>query len=224
MLTLEALPDEILMLIIGYSGDVYNVLKAFLGLNQRLNNILMDKRLHLLADLLIIAKDDRKFDYYCRCIFQKVSQSDNNRCQTEEQIRSSLQSLVLLQMRDGYTSFEQEIKSQTEQYELIREQLINDEAVAVDNELYDVFRNLEHNSMNAAHIEQTCSLINSLVMAKGARLKCDDYELARFNFAKAVNTFLLFAIASPTKLKQTESRRFKSVVEIFKLLLILGHM
>jgi hypothetical protein len=44
MSRLETLPDEILMIIFRYSGDVYSLFRSFFGLNQRLNQILIDKR------------------------------------------------------------------------------------------------------------------------------------------------------------------------------------
>ena len=69
--TLEKLPDEILMIIFQYSGDVFNILRTFLGLNQRLNNILLDKRLHLLTDFLLI---NVRNDYYNSEIFQQITQ------------------------------------------------------------------------------------------------------------------------------------------------------
>ena len=51
----EALPDEILLIILQYSGNAYTVFRTFSGLNQRLNNILVDRRLHLLTDFLYMS-------------------------------------------------------------------------------------------------------------------------------------------------------------------------
>ncbi len=52
MSTFETLPDEILMIIVRYSGNAYTVFRTYSGLNQRLNNILVDRRLHLFTELL----------------------------------------------------------------------------------------------------------------------------------------------------------------------------
>ena len=41
--TFEMLPDEILMVMIRYSGNIYSTFGVFSDLNQRINNILIDK-------------------------------------------------------------------------------------------------------------------------------------------------------------------------------------
>lgn len=50
--TLEHLSDEILILIIKYSDDPLNIIRAFIGLNQRLNKIIFDRHLHLFTKCL----------------------------------------------------------------------------------------------------------------------------------------------------------------------------
>ena len=70
--TLETLPNEILMLIVSYAGDIPGRLRTFLGLNQRLNSIVTDQSLHLLADFL----QTKASDDYCQSnVFQRVSQA-----------------------------------------------------------------------------------------------------------------------------------------------------
>jgi hypothetical protein len=59
--TLENLSDEILMIIFKYSGNVITIIRTFIGLNQRINHILIDKRLHLLTDFLFTKIHD---EYY----------------------------------------------------------------------------------------------------------------------------------------------------------------
>lgn len=67
--TLEVLPDEILSLIIQHSGDVPNIIRSFLGLNQRFNNIVLDRELRLLTDDLSLKPRD---EYYNSNEFQQA--------------------------------------------------------------------------------------------------------------------------------------------------------
>ena len=48
--TFETLPNEFIMMILRYSGNAYSVCRAFCDLNQCLNNILVDRQLHLFTD------------------------------------------------------------------------------------------------------------------------------------------------------------------------------
>ncbi len=97
--TFETLSDEVLMIIFRYSGDVYKIFRTFLGLNQRLNYILIDKRSHLLVDFLYINTRDPIFaDYYKSDVFQNVSYqlSCTHSPINEQQLRQCFQSLVTL--------------------------------------------------------------------------------------------------------------------------------
>ncbi|CAF0935483.1 unnamed protein product [Adineta ricciae] len=43
-LAFERLPDEIIMSVMEFSGDVFDILRIYLGLNERFNHILLDQR------------------------------------------------------------------------------------------------------------------------------------------------------------------------------------
>ena len=99
--TLETLPDEILMIIFTYSGDVITTLRAFLGLNLRFNRILLDKRVHLLTDFL---QTNIRDDYYESNVIQQVSQRllIINRPMDKEHLCQLLQPLLSLYTQHKY--------------------------------------------------------------------------------------------------------------------------
>ena len=85
------------MIIIRYSGNFYSIFRTFCGLNQRLNRILIDRRLHLLTDFLCI--DNQTADateYYNSPLFlmllQKFCSLHSHELDTE--LRSCFQRLV----------------------------------------------------------------------------------------------------------------------------------
>ena len=63
-LTFECLLDEIIMIVMKFSGDVFDILRIYLGLNERFNHILLDQRLHLLTDFLNINLHHENVDHY----------------------------------------------------------------------------------------------------------------------------------------------------------------
>jgi hypothetical protein len=210
-LTFESLPDEILMIIFQYSGDVCNILRTFLGLNQRLNGILLDKRLHLLTDFLFIHPRN---DYYNSKIFQQVSQqlSSTNTTINEEDLNQLLQPLISFHIRQRYTQLGQEFQSILSNFQSIRQQLTNDERLKVDHELKTQFNEL-HRISAIDNIKN----ITSLVLRKGARLVCDDYELGEFNLAKAINQQFLSHI---NDIESQNLPLINSSLRLFKTLIV----
>ncbi|CAF1348648.1 unnamed protein product [Rotaria sordida] len=150
--TFEILPDEILMIIIRYSGDIYTIFRTFSGLNQRINNILVDKRMHLLTDFLFVDTSDVNIDYYYKSkIFHDISQQLLSLTITEndQQLRQCLQSLVVFHIK--YKQSADQLKSSIKQFQSIRMQLTDDDANNFDMELAKTFKVLVISNLNLLH-------------------------------------------------------------------------
>jgi hypothetical protein len=210
--TFEQLPDEILMIIFQYFGNVYTIFQTFLGLNQRLNNILIDKRLHLFTDFLCINVRD---DYYNSEIFQQASQQllSINTTIDKQSLSQFLQPLITFHIQQTYIRFGDELKSSLAKFTFLRQQLTNDEIVKIDDELKTQFSKLQNTPIKIEHIKY----MKSLVLKKGARLECDNYELGEFNLAKTINNILLSHINDE---KSKTSIPIHSFLELFKILII----
>jgi hypothetical protein len=212
LFTFENLPDEILMIIFQYSGNVLNVLRTFLGLNQRLNNILLDKRLHLLTDFLFI---NVRNDYYNSEIFHQVSQQllRINTIVDEEKLCQILQPLLSFHIKQKYIEIGQKLQSSLVTFTLIRQQFTSDELRKVDDELRIQFGNLRDTSK----IMETIKHIKSLVLTKGARLKCDYSQVIGHNPAIVINEKFLFHIDNRVG---RSSISMNSLLQLFKTLII----
>jgi len=210
--TFETLPDEILMIIFQYSGNIFNILQTFLGLNQHLNNILLDKRLHLLTNFLYI---NVRNDYYDSHIFQQVSQQllSINTTIDEEKLSHILQPLISFHIQQKYIELGHEIQQSLAKLTSTRQQFTNDELVKVDHELKTQFDNLR----NAPITREIIQRIKSLVSIRGGRLVCDDNELTRSNLAQAINEQFLSCI---TKTQSNTSISINSFLQLFKILII----
>ncbi|CAF4146166.1 unnamed protein product [Rotaria sordida] len=210
--TFETLPDEILMVILKYCGDAYTILKIFLGFNQRLNMILIDKRLHLLTDFLHINVRD---DYYNSEVFQQLSKQllSINTTVDEEKLSSILQTLLSFHIKQKYIQLGHEFQLYLENFKFIRQSLTNDEIIKIDHKLKIEFDSLYNDSIRIESIK----LIKSFVLTKGACCTCDDYELCRFNLTKAVNELFLSHI-NDIQLKYSIS--INSFLQLFKILII----
>jgi hypothetical protein len=207
--TFEQLPDEIIRIIFQYTGDVCAIFQTFLGLNQRLNNILIDKRLHLFTDFLYINVRD---DYYNSEIFQQVSKQllSINTTLDEKNLSQVLQPLISFHIQQKYIQSGHELQSSLAKFKSLRQQLTNDEILKLDHELKTQFNSLKNPPKTVEYIKH----IKSLILAKGARLECDDYELGEFNLAKAVNERLLSYIRRET------SEPINTFLQLFKTLII----
>ncbi|CAF3942968.1 unnamed protein product [Rotaria sp. Silwood1] len=213
--TFETLPDEILMIIFRYSGDVHTILRAFLGLNQHLNRILIDKRLHLLTDILSINSRYAFFDsYYNSAVFHKVSHelSVVNGTVNEQQLHQCFQSLMAFHIHQLYKQSGDELQSNLTTFKVLRQQLTNDEIIDVDNELYQTFTDLQYNPINIDGMKQ----IEFLVLKRGARLECSDSENSTFNLAMAINRLLHFDLSNMSsndqQLFHLKTRMFKALI------------
>ncbi|CAF3934433.1 unnamed protein product [Rotaria sordida] len=214
--TFEALPDEILMIILQYSGNVYNIFRTFSGLNKRLNNILVDRRLHLLTDFLYMHYNDKYVNYYYNsAVFHNVSQqllsiiiSENDKV-----LRQCFQSLVIFHIKEKTNRLKDKFKCNIEHFQSIRLLLTNDETRNIDEELKNSLKNLKNCPISIKNIEQ----IVSLILTKGARLEYNDSEFHEFNLAKAINGLLLAKLNS---IEYSTQRLINSLVQMFKSLII----
>ncbi|CAF1286610.1 unnamed protein product [Rotaria sordida] len=214
--TFEALPDEILMIILQYSGNVYNIFRTFSGLNKRLNNILVDRRLHLLTDFLYMHYNDKYVNYYYNsAVFHNVSQqllsiiiSENDKV-----LRQCFQSLVIFHIKEKTNRLKDKFKCNIEHFQSIRLLLTNDETRNIDEELKNSLKNLKNCPISIKNTEQ----IVSLILTKGARLEYNDSEFHEFNLAKAINGLLLAKLNS---IEYSTQRLINSLVQMFKSLII----
>ncbi|UJR13341.1 hypothetical protein I4U23_000359 [Adineta vaga] len=202
------------MIIFKYCGDVINIFRTFLGLNQRFNQILLDKRLHLLTDILHI---NIRHDYYSSDVFQQVSQQllSINKSIDNEQLSQVLKPLISYHIQQKYIEFGDELELSRINFECLRQQLSDDddEIVQLDEELKTKFDDLRSTSMTKECIKQ----IKTLVLTKGARLEFDNYELSEYNFTKAVNQRLIAYITSSNS---ENSEIINSFLQLFKTLII----
>ncbi|CAF1000934.1 unnamed protein product [Rotaria magnacalcarata] len=210
--TFEILPDEIIMTLVKYCGDTCTILRTFLGLNQRLNRILIDKRLHLLTDFLHIEVRD---DYYNSQVFQQSYQqllSINTRID-EQELSLILQRLLSFHIQQKYIQLGLEFQLLQEKFEVTRQSFTHGDITQLDNELKRTFDSFSINHASKKSIE----FMKSLVYTKGARCNCDDYELCRFNLTKTVNEHVLCLV---NNLSYQSSISANSYFELFKALLI----
>ncbi|CAF0821960.1 unnamed protein product [Adineta steineri] len=209
--TSETLPDEILMIILPYCGHVVNIFQTFLGLNRRLNHILIDRRLHLLTDFLHVNARD---DYYNSRIFQQISQQllSINTSLDEQKLNQLLQPLISFHIQLKYNELGHEFQLYSEKFHSIRQQLTDDEISEIDNELKEKFHSITQTPLTMQYVHN----IEHLVLTVSARLICNDDELCGFNFCKFINDQLLAHI------KDTDEKKsFLSINSYLKLIKIL---
>lgn len=214
--TFETLPDEILMIIIQYSGDIFTIFEALSGLNQRITNILLDKRMYLLTDFLFMDKNDINIDYYYESdLFYDINQQlvSEKVIKNNQQFRQCLQSLVAFHIKNKYYQSIDQLELDLAQFQSIRMDLTDDEIHEIDEELEKRFRNLKDSSYPMNDIKQ----IQFLVRTKGARLECSDDENVDFNLADAINCLLLHNM---NKNQPTSQQYISSLVQMFKSLII----
>ncbi|CAF2035765.1 unnamed protein product [Rotaria magnacalcarata] len=161
------------MIIIGYSGDAYSITRTFLGLNQRLNCILLDKRLHLLTDFLCIKIVDEIFESYHNSLqFQYVTQKlvTNNGLQDENQIIECLRLLVMFNIKNKYINVGNDFQLYGDRLQIIRQKLTHNELHKVDHDLAMALDSLKPSS-------KTIKKICSLIYERDARLEYNSNQL-----------------------------------------------
>ncbi|UJR19678.1 hypothetical protein I4U23_022812 [Adineta vaga] len=171
--TFESLPNEIIMIIVKYSGDVFSILRTYLGLHERFNQILLDKRLHLLTDFLHINLCHGNFDYYYDShVFRGVT----------EELFSMKHSITDQQLRQCFQS-------------KYRKCFNDEQLLEANNELKEIFNKLLSKPLSKGDIKR----VESLIFLRGARLECPDNHVSDdLNLAKAFNK-LFFAHIDNTR-------------------------
>ncbi|CAF3341430.1 unnamed protein product [Rotaria socialis] len=197
------------MIIIGYSGDVYSIIRTFLGLNQRLNCILLDKRLHLLTDFLYIKIADEIFESYHNSLqFQHVTQKlvTNNGLQNENQTIECLRVLVMFNIKSKYISAGNNFQLYGDRLQILRQNLTHNELQQVDHDLAMALDPLKPSSKT---IKQICSLIYE----RGARLEYMSDQLNMFDLARLINNQMFLCYQSDPKKCH---RYFYHLISMFK--------
>ncbi|CAF1417393.1 unnamed protein product [Adineta ricciae] len=146
-LTFECLPDEIIM---KFSGDVFDILRMYLSLNERFNHILLDQRLHLLTDFLHINLHHENVDhYYSTHAFRKVSKELISvvGLVTDQQLCQCVQPLIGFHLRERYNKFGEEFRSNAEHLQNVRQQYSHVELLIANSELKRIFTDLQSRSL-----------------------------------------------------------------------------
>ncbi|CAM4828893.1 unnamed protein product [Rotaria magnacalcarata] len=183
------------MIIIGYSGDAYSITRTFLGLNQRLNCILLDKRLHLLTDFLCIKIVDEIFESYHNSLqFQYVTQKlvTNNGLQDENQIIECLRLLVMFNIKNKYINVGNDFQLYGDRLQIIRQKLTHNELHKVDHDLAMALDSLKPSS-------KTIKKICSLIYERDARLEYNSNQLHMFDLARLINNQMFLCYQSDPK-------------------------
>ncbi|CAF2820889.1 unnamed protein product [Rotaria sp. Silwood2] len=207
--TFEKLSDEILMIIFSYLDNIYSIFRTFLGLNQRINNILLDKRLHLLINFLCINVDPEIiYSYYNSLEVQQVTQTLMllNGTTNNNEIVQCLESLVCFHIKNQYTRLDKEFQLNRDNFQSIRKQLSNSEIQNVDNELKIAFNKLEHTS-------NTIQQIHTLLYIRGAHLECNEDQMRSFDLVRAINCQMLIYYKSTL---YHSRKKFYHLISIFK--------
>ncbi|CAF2703371.1 unnamed protein product [Rotaria sp. Silwood2] len=214
--TLEMLSDEILMIILQYSGNVYNIFRTFSGLNKRLNNILIDRRLHLFTDFLCMHHEDTNLDYYYNsALFHDISRQllSLTKIKNDQVLRQCFKSLVFFHIKEQANRLKCEFQLNMKQFQSIRLLLTNDETRNIDEELKNSLNKFKKCPKSIKDIEK----ITSLVLKQGARLEYDDSESREFNLTKTINELLLSKLNS---IEYCTRSLINSLVQMFKSLII----
>ncbi|CAF1384812.1 unnamed protein product [Rotaria sordida] len=216
--TFEILPDEILMIIIRYSGDIYTIFRTFSGLNQRINNILVDKRMHLLTDFLFVDTSDVNIDYYYKSkIFHDISQQLLSLTITEndQQLRQCLQSLVVFHIK--YKQSADQLKSSIKQFQSIRMQLTDDDANNFDMELAKTFKGFKkYSNPIQLNIDQEIFVYTSqieilkIVLDENIlNVAMPSDELLPYNFTKSLGNIIIY-----NRLEKKECKVVKQLLNL----------
>ena len=189
--TFEDLPDEILMLIVRYSGEILNILRAFLGLNHRLNSILVDRRLDLLTNYVPLESFYVPYESDC---FQQIQRQifSIKTDVTEAQLRDLLQPLISYAFQQKYRQIRDEFQSEREKFLSIRQELSSVQRSQFDHEIFNCFWQIEKTPVTIEHAQR----IKELIFSKGACLECENNELAGFNLGQVVPDWILRYINS----------------------------
>ncbi|CAF1241576.1 unnamed protein product [Adineta ricciae] len=231
MSTLETLPDEILMIIIRYSGDAHSLFRTYSGLNQRFSSILIDRRLHLFSELLYTTVDDRCLQYYFNSnAFQQTRHQfvSLKASKDDKQLQECIRSLIISYIQAKYAQLGQEFQSNIKHFQFIRANLIDEEKNTLDQELAHAFKHLPidvcvhdfYCSWNPYFSPESISHIKQIeprILRQGASLQCNESDGEGLNFTMALNKWLL----AKASLTEAEDRYLVDpLLQLFKTSLV----
>ncbi|UJR32303.1 hypothetical protein I4U23_019767 [Adineta vaga] len=196
--TFETLPDEIILIIFKYVNEIYFLFHTFLGLNQRLNSILLDKHLHLLPKFLNIKKHDKNFHRYSNSVlFERITQQllPVNQTTKNSTLKQCFQSLIQFHLQEQYFQMKSKVKEKLSYYKSIRLYLSHEDMLLNDLELKKTFEKPFEKSI----LKQ----IEYLVYIKGASLEYNEHEQAGFYFADDFCELVLSSSNLTSKMLQT---------------------
>ncbi|UJR06912.1 hypothetical protein I4U23_011201 [Adineta vaga] len=209
--TFEILPDEILLIIIRYCGDVYSICQSFSGLNQRLISILIDKRLHLFTDLLHMNRNDPDINlFYNSNYFYEISHQFLS-LKTKQTMKEFLQLLISFYIKEKYAQLSKEFQLNLKEYQFQRLHLTDNEINNLDNELKRIFYSLKPKEFFSQSIK-SIKQIESLILTQGASFQYDE-----FHFGMIINKWLI----SKMNFTQYDNQQFlNSFIQMFKSIFI----
>jgi hypothetical protein len=148
-------------------------------------------------------------------VFQDVSHqlSSINTIVNKEQLRQCLQTLVTFHVREQFIRLGDQVQSKLAIFQVIRQQLTDNEIIDIDNQLRQAFHDLRDNKITLKSIRH----IESLVHTKAACLQCDDSASGYFNLAKALNHLLLCHLNNVHSVKRPF---IHSITQMFKTLIL----
>ncbi|CAM2722605.1 unnamed protein product [Rotaria socialis] len=126
------------MIILRYCRNAYTIFRTFSGLNQRFNNVLVDRRLHLFNDVLYENTNDKEINYYYNTqSFQDISQNllSLKATKNDTELNKCLQSLVSTYIKEKDNLSNHQFQSSIEQFQTIRAHLTDVEIQNLDKEL-----------------------------------------------------------------------------------------
>ncbi|CAF4933914.1 unnamed protein product, partial [Rotaria socialis] len=126
------------MIILRYCRNAYTIFRTFSGLNQRFNNVLVDRRLHLFNDVLYENTNDKEINYYYNTqSFQDISQNllSLKATKNDTELNKCLQSLVSTYIKEKDYLSNHQFQSSIEQFQTIRAHLTDVEIQNLDKEL-----------------------------------------------------------------------------------------
>lgn len=237
--TLETLPDEIIMIILQYSGNAAMLCRTFFGLNQRFNNILVDRRMRLFIDFLYLNYNgNQNINYYYNsAFFNDASQQflSLKTAANEKQLHACLQFLVSTYIKEKLKLSDYQFQSNMKKYEIIRLHHTPTETLKRNSELKECFDNLKSvlcsycsycRSVPLFDAESIIRIkrIESLIFNEGARLNCDENDSYELNFARALNQLFLVNINIFQRFQRTNQRFIMILMRMFKALIISNPM
>ncbi|CAF4120260.1 unnamed protein product, partial [Adineta steineri] len=205
------------MILIEYSGDIHIVLRTYLGLNQRLNNILLDYRSHLLTRCLQLTVGNEDLNsIYDSSTYQDliVNLSSIKKTENEKQVIEYLQMFITVHFKKNYFQLDNEFQSRMDTF--VTKQ--HEHTSAETNELRYQLQNELQKLKESHNVDiQNIARITSLIRTHGIDLQ-DDVTARQSIFS--IDPFI-FKFISCHLFTLKNSQLFRHhVTELYKALVI----